>query len=175
MGKIILYIAQSLDGQIARNDGRVDWLDNYGDPQDYGMNEFMSQIGTIVWGSKTYEQSLGFGEWMFEPRITSYIMTTRTDIPLVNDNTFLYNGSAEALTEKIKAECDQDIWLMGGADVITQFQNAGLIDELRLFVIPEVIGEGIPLWKSISHPSKAQLQIAQAFENGVVELRYLLS
>ena len=64
MGRIILYIAQSIDGQIARKDGSVDWLNNYGNPQDYGMNEFMSQIGTIVWGSKTYEQTLGFGDWM---------------------------------------------------------------------------------------------------------------
>jgi dihydrofolate reductase len=174
MGKIILYIAQSIDGQIARKDGRVDWLDNYGDPNDYGMADFMSKIGTIIWGSKTYEQSLGFGEWMFEPRITSYIMSSRTDISLVNDNTFLFNGSAEELAGKIKGECDQDIWLMGGADVITQFQNAGLIDELLIFVIPEIIGEGIPLWKQILHESKGELVHARPYSNGVVELRYRL-
>ena len=109
---------------------------------------------------------------MFEPRITSYVMTHRTDIKLVNENTFLYNGSAEDLVAKIKGECDMDIWLMGGGDVITQFQNAGLIDELRLFVIPEIIGDGIPLWKNIAHMSKGELQIAQAFPNSVVELRY---
>jgi dihydrofolate reductase len=174
MGKIILYIAQSIDGQIARKNGSVDWLNQYGNPQDYGMNEFMSQIGTIVWGSKTYEQTLGFGDWMFEPRITSYVMTKRTDLTLVNDNTFLYNGSADDLAQKIKAECDEDIWLMGGAQVITQFQNEGLIDELRLFIMPEIIGDGIPLWRNISHLCKGELQIAQAFGNGVVELRYEL-
>lgn len=174
MGRIILYIAQSIDGQIARKDGSVDWLNNYGNPQDYGMNEFMSKIGTIVWGSKTYEQTLGFGDWMFEPRITSYVMTKRNDLKLVNENTFLYSGSANDLATKIKAECDQDIWLMGGADIITQFQNEGLIDELRLFVIPEIIGEGIPLWNNIIHQNKAELQTAQAFANGVVELRYEL-
>lgn len=172
MGRIILYIAQSIDGQIARKNGAVDWLDAYGDPNDYGMADFMKKIGTIVWGSKTYEQSLGFGEWMFEPRITSYVMTHRTDLKLVNDNTFLFNGSAEDLVAKIKEECDMDIWLMGGGDVITQFQNAGLIDELRLFIIPEIIGDGIPLWKNIASMSKGELQIAQAFPNSVVELRY---
>jgi dihydrofolate reductase len=174
MGKIILYIAQSIDGQIARKDGSVDWLNNYGDPQDYGMNEFMANIGTIIWGSKTYEQSLGFGEWMFEPRITSYVMTTRTDLKLVNDNTFLYNGTAKDLAAKIKAECDQDIWLMGGADMITQFQNEGLIDELLLFVIPEIIGEGIPLWRGIIHQNRAKLIHAKTHSQGVVELRYEL-
>ena len=51
MGRIILYIAQSIDGQIARKNGAVDWLDAYGDPNDYGMGEFMSKIVTIVWGS----------------------------------------------------------------------------------------------------------------------------
>jgi dihydrofolate reductase len=175
MGKIILYIAHSIDGQIARKDGSVDWLDNYGNPQDYGMDEFTSKVGSIIWGSKTYEQSLGFGEWMFEPRLISYVLTTRTDLKAINENTFFFKGSAEELSRKIKAESDQDIWLMGGADVITQFQNAGLIDELKLFVIPEVIGDGVPLWKGIVHPSKGTLKATQAYTNGVVELRYDLS
>jgi dihydrofolate reductase len=175
MGKVILYIAQSIDGQIARKDGSVDWLNDYGDPNDYGMQSFMDKIGTIVWGSKTYEQSLGFGDWMFPTNIISYVMTRRTELPLVNDTIRLFNGTAPALTEKIKAECDMDIWLMGGADVITQFQNEGLIDELKIFVIPEVIGEGIPLWTKIEKPSKATLIGSTAYPNGVVELNYSLS
>lgn len=175
MGKVILYIAQSIDGQIARKDGSVDWLNNYGDPQDYGMNEFMANIGTIVWGSKTYEQTLGFGDWMFAPNIISYVMTRRTDVPLVNDTIRLFNGTVSDLTAKIRAECDQDIWLMGGGEVITQFQNAGLIDELKIFVMPEILGDGIPLWSKIERPSHAKQADSVKYPNGVIELKYQLN
>jgi dihydrofolate reductase len=66
MPKLILYIAISLDGKIARSDGGMDWLENHPNPNglDYGYADFLAGIGTTIMGRKTYEEILGFGiDW----------------------------------------------------------------------------------------------------------------
>ncbi|MGB4676079.1 MAG: hypothetical protein WBH90_05075 [Aggregatilineales bacterium] len=76
MGKVILYIATSLDGYIARADGAIDWLNKYeGGGEDYGYAEFIKNVGSVIVGGKTYRQVLGFDDGWSMPRVETVVIT----------------------------------------------------------------------------------------------------
>ena len=86
MGKVVLYIAASLDGYIATEDGGVGWLDKFNaSGEDYGYSAFQDSIGAVIMGGKTYRQALGFGEWMYK-NIPSYIVTSQPLAEHPNDD-----------------------------------------------------------------------------------------
>lgn len=175
MSKVVLYIATSLDGFIARQDGDISWLDEFNsDQEDYGYQEFYKGVGALVMGSRTYEQALGFGQWP-HPGVKSYVVTSKhRDLGLDGDVEF-YSGDLTELVQGIKGRTDKDIWLVGGAALVSSFMNENLIDDVIISVIPVLLAGGIPLFQDIHNFRRLKLMSAKTYEPGVVQLQYCFS
>jgi dihydrofolate reductase len=145
MVKVILYVAISLDGFIADKEGGVDWLPQTPDAQDvFGYQAMLKRISSIVMGSKSYQQILGFGEWAWGGKQT-YVFTTQ-DLPVDRPDVHLVRSDVREFMGQLAAEePDQAIWLLGGAALAHSFADVGLIDECIVTVVPHTLGEGIPL------------------------------
>jgi dihydrofolate reductase len=174
MTEIILYIASSLDGFIARKDGDVSWLNAYQiEGQDYGYSEFLSTIDLIVMGSRTYEQLKSFGPWPYK-EIKTYVLTSR-DLPVQDGaNVVIYHGSVEDLLARIRDESQKSIWLLGGASVAQSFLKVRAVDVIILSIIPVLLGEGIPLFRGHVADSTLQLIESRLYQNSVAQLHYRL-
>lgn len=144
---IILYIATSLDGFIADKHGGVDWLPQPSDPADLekvGYQKLLDDIAIIVIGDASYRQILSFGEWAWPDKIT-YVFTHTTYTTTPPDVRYI-SGDVTTCMKKINtAHPDKKTWLLGGADLIQQFAQAGLIDECIITIAPVTLGEGIKL------------------------------
>jgi dihydrofolate reductase len=173
MRKIIVYIATSADGFIARKDGAVDWLARPGVKGDYGIGAFYKSIDAILWGRKTAnltsEMGGDFGE--FDKNIKNYVFThhpPKKPIPAVE----FVNEPIEKFGKRVRAEKGKDIWMMGGGGLIGSFLDAGEIDEFIIHLIPTFIGEGIPLVAPRHRTVPLKLLSSKKFSDGVVRLHY---
>ncbi|WNF22921.1 dihydrofolate reductase family protein [Mesobacillus jeotgali] len=152
---VILYIAMSLDGYIARQDGAVDWLDDVEGDGDNGYSEFYSQVGSVIMGRKTYEEVLKLTDEFPYAGKTCYVISRQTtkNSPYV---TFT-DEELESLVSRLKEHSDGYVWLVGGGQLVKQFLEKRLIDELELYIIPKLIGEGIPLFPDGTPPADFEL------------------
>jgi len=175
MRKIIVYIATSADGFIARKDGAVDWLDRPRIKGNYGMGEFYKSIDTILWGRKTYEMVLKFqDEGKDHPDIygiKNYAFSRRPPRKVARGFEFVKQPIKE-FAKSLRAEKGKDIWMMGGAGIIASFLDEGEIDEFMIHVIPTFIGEGIPLIAPRHREVELELLLAKTWPDGVVRLHY---
>ncbi|HCT29279.1 MAG TPA: dihydrofolate reductase [Bacteroidales bacterium] len=174
MSKIQLFIAATLDGFIARDNGSLDWLLEMENPNqiDHGYNDFISNVDIIIMGRKTYDVLLGFGiEWPYS-HCKTYITTNKVDYEIKTENTFILKEITKQKIEILKSESKMNIWLVGGGNLITQFINIGAIDEITLSVIPIILGKGIKLFANDPLETKLKLIKSEAFETGVVNLVY---
>jgi len=171
--KIIVYIATSADGYIARTDGSVDWLERPRTAGDYGMKEFFKSIDTILFGRKTFDQSLKFDRKSVERNLAktrNYVFTHKP--PRSKLNVTFVNEPIEDFTNGLRATPGKDIWMMGGGGIIGSFLDAGELDEFIIHVIPTFIGEGIPLIAPRHRSVELSLLSTHAYEDGVVRLHY---
>jgi len=175
MRKIIVYIATSADGFIARKDGAVDWLDRPRTAGDYGMGKFYKSIDTILWGRKTYEMMLRFQkEGKDAPDmsgIKNYAFSHKPPRKVARGFEFVKQPIKE-FAKSLRAEKGKDIWMMGGAGIIASFLDEGEIDEFIVHVIPTFIGEGIPLIAPRNRTVPLKLLSSKKFSDGVVRLHY---
>ena len=172
--KIIVYIATSADGYIARSDGSVDWLNRPRTAGDYGMSEFFKTIDTILFGRKTYDFTLAFskkGKVSSKSKIKSYVFTHNPPADAAPGIEFV-NEPVKQFAERLRATPGKDIWMMGGGEVIASFLDAAELDEFIVHVIPTFIGEGIPLIAPRHRHTPLGLLGVQQFPNGVVQLHY---
>ncbi|HWQ20691.1 MAG TPA: dihydrofolate reductase family protein [Methanotrichaceae archaeon] len=172
MTEIVLYIASSLDGFIARKDGDVSWLNPYQtEGQDYGYSEFLSSIDIIVMGSRTFEQIPSFGPWTYGD-IKTYVLTRR-DLK-IPDGAFvvLHSGRLDELLMRIREESQKGIWLVGGASVAQSFLRHKAIDEIIISFIPILLGQGISLFGDTGAESGLVIHESRLYQNGIVQLHY---
>lgn len=169
MRKIILYIASSLDGFIASDDGSVEWLFH---DQDYGYGEFYDSVDTLIMGRLTYEQVLGFGEYPWAGK-TTYVLS-RKKRKQDEHAEFLSLGIIDFMRE-LKLKTGRNIWLVGGGQVNTLFLQNRLIDEIILSVHPVILGHGLPLFANLELKRDLKLNKSQVFDSGLVQLHYLTS
>ena len=143
--QVIAYVAMSIDGYIAGDEGSVGFLDQFGS-DEYGFHEFFDSIDAVVMGSATYEQILGFG-WPYGDT-PGLVLTTRSlDTPVGPAISF----SAEPTGAAIRAYADsfdRRVWVVGGGEVITEGLIQGSIDVLEAYVMPVALGSGVPLFAS---------------------------
>lgn len=169
MAKTVLYIATSLDGYIATRDGGVDWLEGYEDSLT-GYDEFIESIGGAAMGRATYEFAASH-DWPY--KLMPVGVLTSRPIEDAPPGVFAHPGPASELLTTLHKRTEQDIWLLGGGMTIRAFLDANLIDVARLFIIPVLLGDGIPLFPAGGHAmQKLELMGIEAFVSGVVELRY---
>jgi len=164
MGKIILYIASSLDGYIARENGDVDWLPIN---TDSGYDNFYKSIDTVIMGKKTYDQILTFGDYPYKGK-KSYVFT-RND-SLTKDENVEFASNVEEFSRNLVSS-KGNIWLVGGSELFSAFLEHKLVDEIILSIIPTVLGKGIPLFQNINQEANLKL-IKTTGYSGFVELTY---
>ena len=165
MRKIILFIASSLDGYIAKKDGSVDWLPKN---SPSGYKKFYRSIDTLIMGKKTYDQILTFGAYPYGDK-KSYVVTRSND-QNKNENTQFVND-VEKLVKDILSNPGMNVWLVGGSQIISIFMNLGFIDEIILSIIPVVLGDGIPLFVDIQKETKFDL-VQTIDYDALIELHY---
>ncbi|MGI9067916.1 MAG: dihydrofolate reductase family protein, partial [Pyrinomonadaceae bacterium] len=169
--KILVYIATSADGYIARLDDSVDWL-NTRNAGDYGMGAFFKTIDTILWGSKTYriglEMAGGLGVY---GSIKNYVFSRRPPRKHSPDVEFV-NEPINKFAQRLRASPGKNIWMMGGGGIIASFLDAGEIDEFIIHVIPTFIGEGIPLIAPKHRLVPLKLLSVRDYPDGVLRLHY---
>ena len=169
MARIVYYVAASLDGFIADSAGRVDWLPD-AESGDCGYAAFYAGVEALVMGRRTYDQVLSFGKWPY-PGKPTYVFTHSPphDCP---PNVQFVLRSAVDFWQDIAARHSGTVWLVGGADLADQFRQSGLIDEYQVFVIPTILGQGVPLFSGSGLHTRLELDSAQTHADGVVQLRY---
>ena len=176
MRKIIVYIATSADGYIARLDGNVDWLNYRRTAGDYGMGKFYKSIDTILWERKTVDMALGFQQdgvegSGFDSKIKNFVFTRRPPRKPVPGLEFVKEPIGK-FAKRLRVTKGKDIWMMGGAGIIASFLDEGEIDEFIIHVIPTFIGEGIPLVAPRHRTVPLKLLSIKKFSDGVVRLHY---
>jgi dihydrofolate reductase len=169
MKKIISYIAISLNGKIARADGRVDWLENIPNPEntDYGYYKFYESVDTSIQGYGTYKQLMSWDIPFPYQEIKNYVLTSKTmantkDVEFINMDQIL----------DIKKNKGKNIWLIGGGITNTEFLNKGLLDEIILHIMPIIIPDGLDLFANIPNETMLQLINSKTYKSGVVEMHY---
>jgi dihydrofolate reductase len=172
MGKVKLYIASSLDGYIARPQGEVDWLESHENPNqlDYGFHDFYNSCGITLMGNKTYKEILGYDiDFPYKGK-KNYVATKNTFLSQ-DENVSYINTNLEGEVANLKKEAE-DIWLIGGGILIKSLYNAGLIDEMLIFIMPVIIGKGIDLFPEGLTENNAKLIDSETYPTGVVRLHY---
>jgi dihydrofolate reductase len=175
--KIIVYIATSADGFIARLDGSVDWLDRPQPKGNYGMGVFYKSIDTILWGRNTCDVALDFQKKgvagsAFDTRVKNYVFTRGLLPSAVPAGVQFVNEPVKTFATRLRQQKGKNIWMMGGAGIIASFLDEQEIDEFMIHVIPEFIGEGIPLIAPHHRSVPLTLISCTKFADGVVKLHY---
>jgi dihydrofolate reductase len=170
--KVIVQIATSADGYIARPDGDHAWLSERPHPKGmYGMGKFIRSIDTILFGRKTYDIGLQMGA-KFDPSVRNYVFSRQLPPSSVPKGVEFVNQPIAAFAKRLRETEGKDIWMMGGADIIASFLDAGEIDEFLIAVIPTFIGEGIPLVAPRHRDVPLRLLSVHRFPDGVQQVHY---
>ena len=166
--KVILYIACSLDGFIARKNHDVSWL--FMD-QTYGFEEFEKSFGAAVMGRKTYDFSRQFSDPPFKGK-RNFVLTSQRNLYSASTDDLIFCGYEE-VTKYIKEGSDgEGIFLVGGVKLIADFINDNLLDEIVVAFHPIILGEGIPLFQGINKEVMLEYKGTEDFDTGLVKLKY---
>jgi dihydrofolate reductase len=169
--KVILYIATSLDGYIAKPNDDLSFLSMVQKQgEDYGYTDFIATVDTVILGRKTYDWVMKQVSEFPHANKQAYIIT-RTQRPNIG-NTVFYTGSLKELVGKLKNEPGKNIFCDGGAEVVHELLMHQLIDEFIISVVPILVGNGTRLFKDGRPEQALQLASARSFDTGLTQLRY---
>ncbi len=175
--KIVVYIATSADGYIARPDGDIEWLNRRPRTADYGMRTFYRSIDTILWGRKTYDWLLDYSKKegtkgkLFDTKLANYVFSRKRPEWVAPGVEFVSEPVKE-FAQRLRATPGKHIWMMGGGELIASFLDAGEIDEFDIHVIPTFIGEGIPLVAPRHRDVPLRVRSTRKYPDGVLRLQY---
>jgi len=178
--RVTIHMAASLDGFIARRDGRVDWLET-SDTFERGdtmtpefVEAFLRTIDCYVMGSRTYETALDFEAkglgWSYGDKPT-FVLTHRT-LRKTRPTVEFYSGDLGRLVDERLKPHFRSIWFVGGGDVSASCLRLGLADEVRYSILPIVIGDGLSFFQGLDRDVALHLLEAKPYKSGMVELRY---
>ena len=168
--KLFLYIATSLDGYIAAPGDNLDFLNiAEKEGEDYGYNDFISGVDTVILGRRTYEWVIRQVEFPHADKETYVI--TRTPRPPIDKITF-YTGNLKELITSLTKKEGKNIFCDGGAQVIHTLLQDDLVDEIILSVVPTLIGDGIKLFKDGRPELKLELVSSKAYDTGLIQSQY---
>ena len=171
--KVTIHMVSSLDCFIAKKDESVSWLQS-SDSYEKGVTEedaeeFIKTIDCFVMGSRTYELALTLG-WPYGDVPT--IVLTHRDLPADRENIEFYSGDLSKLVNDRLKPNYKNIWLVGGAMLAKDFIRLKLADDIRLSIMPIILGDGTPFLDSIGQEQALHLKNVTAYKNGAVELWY---
>jgi len=178
--RVTIHMAASLDGFIARKDGRVDWLetsDNFEGGETMAQEsvvEFLRTIDCYVMGSRTYETALGFEAkglgWSYGDK-PIFVLTSR-ELRKTRKTVEFYSGDLEILVDERLKPNFRSIWFVGGGEVSGECLRRELADEVRYSILPILIGHGISFFERLDRDVPLHLVEAKAYKSGMVALRY---
>jgi dihydrofolate reductase len=180
--RVTIHMAASLDGFIARRDGRVDWLETSdefaaGDTMDPAfVAAFLETIDCYVMGSRTYETALsfeakGFG-WAYGDK--PVVVLTSRELPRTRDTVEFYSGDLALLVNGRLRPTFRSIWFVGGGAVSGECLRLRLADEVRYSIMPILIGDGIPFFEKLDREVALHLTEVKAYKSGMVALCYVV-
>ena len=164
MRKVVVYIASSLDGYIARENGDIDWLP---EPSESGYNAFYKSVDTIIMGKTTYAQVLTFGSYPYKNKKSFVFSRTNRD----NDDNVEFVSDIAKFVDDDFPGAGKNIWLVGGSQIIASFLKQRAIDEIIITVIPVLLGKGIPLFMNLEKETNLELIKTEKFGQ-LVDLHY---
>jgi dihydrofolate reductase len=174
---VTIHAAASLDGMIAKKDNSVSWFET-ASYYDKGVDapdaaSFVNPIDCYVMGANTYLHALELSTLYGWPygEVPTIVVTSR-NLPINKPNIQLFSGSLQALVNEKLAPGYKNVWVVGGAMLAQGFINANLADEIRLSVLPIVLGEGLPLFNPLQQEVALHLKEVTAYKTGMVELWY---
>lgn len=175
--KVTIHMVSSLDGFIAKKDNSVSWFetaDNYENGvtgQD--AEEFLKTIDCYIMGARTYEHALELSRsygWAYGD--TPTIVVTHRNLPVERPNIEIYSGELDKLVNERLKPSYRNVWLVGGAMLVRDFIRLRLADEIRLSVLPIILGDGAPFFDHIGQEQALHLKNVTAYKSGMVELYY---
>lgn len=169
---VILYIAMSLDGYIAQPNDDLSFLSLVEkEGEDYGYGELISQVDTVLMGRKTYDWVMGQVDEFPHADKQTFILT-RTGRPAIGNITF-YTGNLTDLVNQLKSTEGGSIFCDGGSEIVTELLHCDLIDEIRLSIIPVLVGNGIRLFQDHRPFQNLKLIQTRTYESGLTQLHYI--
>lgn len=169
--KVVLYIASSLDGYIAKPNDDLSFLSIVKqDDEDYGYTDFVKSVDTVILGRKTYDWVITQIHEFPHTDKNSFIIT-RTARPSIG-KTIFYTGNLKNLVATLKAQQGKNIFIDGGAEIVNELLKEDLIDEFIISLIPILVGNGKKLFKDGRPELKLQLFSVKQFDKGLVQLYY---
>ncbi|HEX3933559.1 MAG TPA: dihydrofolate reductase family protein [Puia sp.] len=174
---ITIHMVASLDGMIAKKDNSVSWFETV-DSYEKGTTgqdaaEFLKTIDCYVMGARTYEHALQLSAsygWAYGD--TPTIVLTHRNLPVERPTVELYSGDLDTLVNARLKPRYQNIWVVGGATLAKDFLRATLADEIRMSVLPIILGNGTPFFDHIGQEQALHLKDVTAYKTGMVELCY---
>jgi dihydrofolate reductase len=168
--KASVFIATSMDGCIAREDGGLDWLPANCEP--HGYEEFMASVDAVVIGRKTFEVVLGFGGWAYGTKPVVVLSNTMIAVKVPADAVCdLMRGTPQEIVAQLEQRGMQHIYVDGG-ETIQGFLRAGLIQRLIITRIPVLLGRGIPLFGPLERDIRLEHVATRTYPSGLVQSEY---
>ena len=171
--KASVFIATSLDGFIARENGGLDWLpEDGGEP--HGYDEFMATVDALVIGRKTYETVLGFEKWPYGAKPVIVLSTTLSELNAPDGAVCeLFSCDPSEVMGRLAGRGINHIYVDGGV-TIQGFLRAGLIRRMTITRIPVLLGTGISLFGPVLHDIRFQHVSIKSYRSGMVQSEYAL-
>jgi dihydrofolate reductase len=176
--KVTIHMVSSLDGFIAKKDNSVSWFET-SDSYEKGVSgqnpeEFLKTIDCYVMGARTYEHAFELSKsygWAYGD--TPTIVVTHRNLPVDRKNIEFYSGDLNKLVkEQLINRNYKNVWLVGGAMLAKEFIRLKLADQIRLSILPIILGAGTPFFDHIGQEQTLHLQDVTAYKSGMVELCY---
>ena len=175
--KVTIHMVSSLDGIIAKKDNSVSWFET-SDYYEKGVSgqdpeEFLKKIDCYVMGSQTYEHALELSKsygWAYGDVPT--IVVTHRNLPVDRKNIEFYSGDLNKLVNDRLKPNYRNVWLVGGAMLVKDFIRLKLAEEIRLSILPIILGEGKLFFEHIEQEHALHLKEVTAYKSGMVELWY---
>lgn len=169
--KCIVYVAMSLDGFIATSDHSLDFLKSVEkEGADYGYNEFMDTIDTVLMGRKTYDKVMSMVDVFPHSTLQAYIITQNSKPSL--GNLHFYNEDLNELILSLKSQQGKDIFIDGGAFLVNSLLKLNAIEEIVVSIVPYLLGNGVALFQNSVQNINLNLISCKHFSSGLVQLRY---
>lgn len=163
-----LFIATSLDGYIAGPDDDMSWLFT---DADYGFDNFFATVDTLVMGRGTYEVVNRIGKWPYAGKKT-FVVTRKADVKIATADTLMHAGTLPELKTQLEESGANVVWLVGGGELVTSALKEGFVDRVVVSLHPILLGKGVPLFPGGFPQTVLELDEAESFDSGLVQLSY---
>ncbi len=171
--KVTYYVASSLDGYIAKEDGDVSWLEECGiSIEDTDYEDFYSTVDALVMGRKTYEMIVSFGQWPYDEKPVWVCSTGKIErIDGCNLQVGCTPESVYASANKMKLE---HLWCVGGGSLASSFLEKNLLTNVYLSLMPVILTKGIKLFGELQSHLLVEKENQKTHESGIVQLEYTI-